>query len=85
MNWKQLHEIANNADYKTIADLNRQAIAKHKYKQLAVDNFAKVCDTLESVTTAFKRLLDKYEPDNNDYEWIGEVNETFININNSIK
>ncbi len=82
MNWKQLHEIANNADYKTIADLNRQAIAKHKYKQLAVDNFAAVCEALESFVESFSEygaanigLLDVYT----------KGKETLNNINNSLK
>lgn len=46
-NWKQLKEIADNDDYKTIADLNRQAEANLKYRKLAVANFHIVADGLE--------------------------------------
>ena len=49
--------------------------AKHAEWIVSVPEFF---DTLDGVTKALKRMIDKYDPDTIEAEWIGHANELLI-------
>jgi hypothetical protein len=39
-----------------------------------------IIDTLVGVTQALQRVIDKYNPDDNNSEWVGEANEIIVKL-----
>ena len=79
--WKELKAIAD-ADWNEPHEYNKKAEATQKFNQIAKDNFATVCEALESFVESFSEygaanigLLDVYT----------KGKETLNNINNSLK